>query len=67
MKSRGQRAGVVGGSQFLFSGGKNFFFEGAPGRLLQGSLLRLVSLWWELPPRLKSNISHPRANAREKF
>jgi hypothetical protein len=24
-------------------------FEGAPGRLLQGSLMRLVSLWWEFP------------------
>ena len=25
--------------------------------MLQGSLVRLVSLWWEFPPRLDSNIS----------
>src|ERR1700734_1287882 len=28
---------------------------GRRGGLLQGSLMRLVSLWWELPPRLDSN------------
>ena len=31
--------------------------KGRRGGLLQGSLMRLVSLWWELPPRLDSNIS----------
>jgi hypothetical protein len=33
------------------------FFRGA-GEVLQGSLVRLVSLWWEFPPRLdsKNNI-----------
>jgi hypothetical protein len=31
--------------------------EGRRGGLLQGSLMRLVSLWWELPPRLDSNIN----------
>ena len=37
--------------------GKLLFFRGA-GEVLQGSLVRLVSLWWEFPPRLdsKNNI-----------
>ena len=30
------------------------FFRGA-GEVLQGSSVRLVSLWWEFPPRLDSN------------
>jgi len=30
------------------------FLRGA-GEVLQGSLVRLVSLWWEFPPRLDSN------------
>ena len=29
----------------------------APGRIASGVFMRLVSLWWELPPRLNSNIS----------
>src|ERR1700704_6271968 len=35
----------------------SYFFRGA-GEVLQGSLVRLVSLWWEFPPRLdsKNNI-----------
>ena len=33
------------------------FFRGA-GEVLQGSLVRLVSLWWEFPPRLDSKIIH---------
>jgi len=30
---------------------------GRRGGLLQGSFMRLVSLWWELPPRLDSNTN----------
>ena len=35
--------------------GKNPF--GRQGGLLQGSYVRLVSLWWEFPPWLDSNIN----------
>jgi hypothetical protein len=27
----------------------------APGRVASGVFMRLVSLWWEFPPRLDSN------------
>jgi hypothetical protein len=35
--------------------------------LLQGSLMRLVSLWWELPPRLDSNTNILRGGMQQFF
>jgi hypothetical protein len=40
---------TASGAYWLYFSFGEVLFKGAPGRLLQGSLMRLVSLWWELP------------------
>jgi hypothetical protein len=41
--------------------------KGAPGRVASGVFMRLVSLWWEFPPRLNSNISIFRSTMQQFF